>query len=456
MEKYDYKIVDTNILLLDASNVISLGADGATIVIPETVVDELDDKKSTLGELGFQAREFGRLIARSISKGTIYPREELIASVHELDGVKIHIVSSAVPYMPRGDVPPSVYNDRKIISIAKYYPNAVFLSNDVMCRIRAEAEGIETSDFKVVESIDFEFTKTLKLDPDVFVTAYKKPIADLDPHYIPENYNYVLECKATGQTKIGTVTPNGLLEIFGKETEKDLRRQDINPMNSDQLFFSKALQDTSIDVVVCEALAGSGKTAVALSNGIRMVRQGHYDGILYIRASVDDVEDVEAVGFLPGLEEKFAVYLHPLEDTLQFIVRNRYKESKLKGADYEAMIETEILELKTKCNIEAMTGLGMRGRTFSNMYIIIDEVQNQSKSSLQKMLTRVGKNCKVVLIGSLRQIDNKYITKFTSGLATILDAARSSHDVIKMHAITLHKVVRSPMAEWAEKLFSKK
>jgi PhoH-like ATPase len=186
-----------------------------------------------------------------------------------------------------------------------------------------------------------------------------------------------------------------------------------------------------------------------------MVRKGHYDGLIYIRSSVNDVDPVEEVGFLSGNAEKFAVYLHPLEDTLDGIVRTKAEKTKLKGEMLEAKVAEGIEDLRSKCNIQSMTTLGLRGRTFINMYIICDEMQNNSAPQFQKVLTRIGKGCKVVILGSNRQIDNKYVTKYTNGLAVLLNACTKPNEYIRVAAVTLHKVVRSSMAEFAEKLFSK-
>ena len=98
----------------------------------------------------------------------------------------------------------------------------------------------------------------------------------------------------------------------------------------------------------------------------------------------------------------------------------------------------------------------MRGRTFTDTVVIIDEVQGMSKSSLQKVLTRFGKNCKIILVGSNNQIDNPNMTKFTNGLSVILnDCATVLGDGINKHVVPLQRVVRSNFAEYAERLFSK-
>ena len=184
-------------------------------------------------------------------------------------------------------------------------------------------------------------------------------------------------------------------------------------------------------------------------------RNNSYESILYIRASVNDVPNEEEVGFLPGLEEKFAVYYHPIKDALDHIARKKLSASKLKGEDLEAAVVEEVDKLIAKHRIQCMTGLGMRGRNFTNCIAIIDEVQGQSKASLQKMLTRFGKGCKVIIVGSQRQIDNKFLTKFNNGLSVLLDDCATESPLIKKFAINLRKVVRSPLAEWAETLFSK-
>lgn len=448
------KILDTNIILLDAYNIVNLGKDGSTIVIPETVVDEIDSKKSGHSEIAYQAREFGRLVSRARIVDKKRKDLRFITNM-ELDGVTISIVALAEPYPSFSDSEANIVRDRKIIHIAKLYQhtNHVLISNDAMCRFRALAEGVTVSDFKIVDNLDIGFTKELTVSPEVFTDLHRTPVKEVDPDYTLANYNYILVDSQSGQIKLATVE-NGLLTVLGKETEKELRRQDLNPINVGQLFFSKAIQDPSVNIVVVNANAGSGKTAVAISNAIRLVRTGKYDSILYIRASVDDLDKAEEIGFLSGNDEKLAVYLHPLEDTLDFIVRNRFKDSPQKGADFELKVKEEIERLRAKCNITAMIGLGMRGRTFRKSVVIIDEAQNQSKASLQKMLTRFTDDCKIIVIGSNKQIDNPYLTKYTNGLSTLLDACTKPQD-IKLHAVTLPKVVRGKIAEFAETIFGK-
>ena len=451
-----YIVLDTNVILNNAHNIFTFPTN-TTIVIPETVVDELDSKKSVIGEIGFQAREFGRLLARA-SKLPLERSASLTIAKFELDDINIHLTSTS-NYPDYTDTSPSVINDRKIIEIAKQYQaiyeNVIFYSIDVMCRTRAESEGLATSDFKEVERTDYEYVKTISLDFDTFSNVHNKPILTVDPEYKPENYSYIFTCSDTTQHKLANIY-NGNVDVLGKVTETELRTQAITPANNEQLFLSRAIQDTTIDVIILEALSGSGKTLVSLSNAMAMInRNNSYESILYIRASINDVPNEEEVGFLPGLEEKFAVYYHPIKDALEHIARKKLSASKLKGEDLEEAVVEEVDKLIVKHRIQCMTGLGMRGRTFTNCIAIIDEVQGQSKASLQKMLTRFGKGCKVIIVGSQRQIDNKFLTKFNNGLSVLLDDCAKESPLIKKFAINLRKVVRSPLSEWAETLFSK-
>ena len=458
-----YSVLDTNILLLDAHNLTSLASDGSTIVLPETVLDEIDSFKSGHTELAFQAREFGRLLAlaEDISVERSY---NLIINSVKLNDVTIELVSLS-SYPDYEGMKDNVINDRKIIEVALAYQKAnrtpiTFITNDVACKHRAKSFGLKVQELKEVDHIDFEFVKTLDVPYELFLNIHDKPIEAVNPDHVHENFNYKFtSLDATKQVKLAHISPSGLIKVIGKETEKELRdakRQPAPPINAEQLMLSRAILDTSIDLVVCEALAGSGKTITALSNAMRLVATNSpYDSITYIRASVSDLDDAEEVGFLPGLEEKFAPYLHPVKDSLDFIARKQRPRVKSQAIeDYEEQIETLITQLQTKYNITAMTGLGLRGRTFTNSVIIIDEVQNMSKASLQKVLTRFGKSCKVILIGSNRQIDNAYINKFSNGLSVVLDSCTEPSDLITKYAITLTKVVRSPFAEWAEGIFS--
>jgi len=138
-----YLCLDTNIPLLDVNTIIELGSQPDTvIVLPETVLDELDSKKSGLGELAYQARSFGRMIARC-GQPERAQHQNMIISKFNAEGVAVWIVSLEA-YPNFKDVAANVLNDRKIIEVAlqfaRFYKPVTFISNDVMCRIRADSK----------------------------------------------------------------------------------------------------------------------------------------------------------------------------------------------------------------------------------------------------------------------------------------------------------------------------
>lgn len=458
----DYLVLDTNILLLDAYNVINIAKKHTIqpiIVLPETVLDEIDSKKSGTSEIAYQARQFTRLLSKA-TRSPVVIEGSLITNVLELEGVTIWICA-LTDYPTFSDAEQNIRSDRKILHVAdllsRKHDNVAFCSVDGMCSLRAEAMGLKTYEHRLVEETTAEFIRYLTVSEAIFSQLHDSLIIDVDPDYRIENYNYVFSTEGTTQRKLATLS-NGLIKVVGKVTEDEIRKQDLGPMNAGQLFLSKAILDPTIDIVVCDAKAGSGKTAVALSSAIKLVMDGKYESITYIRTSVDDLEKAEEIGFLSGNNEKMEVYIRPLEDTLDFIARNRLKSSKDKKDEekFEEKVTETIEKLRARCRIKGMITLGLRGRTIRNSVVIFDEVANASKASLQKVLTRIGEGCKVVLIGSNNQIDNAYLNKYTNGLSVILNACKTTHSKVRLHAVSLQKVVRGPIAEFAEDIFTAK
>lgn len=455
-----FLILDTNIILLDSNHILTLGQDGTIIVLPQTVINELDSKKSVPGELGYQVRSFGRLIAKGEIQSVQRQEDLVITPILLEDGTMVHVTSTST-YPDFSDVDPHTLNDRKIIEIALQYKNiysdVTFMSNDVMCRITSNALGLPCTDFKVTEKTSYEFIKTLNVNnPEIFRTLNSTPIIEVDPEYKYENCSYKFTSTQTNQIKLGTIL-NGSISILSKEAEKYLRKQDCPAINSEQLLASKAILDPLVDLVIIEGLAGSGKNIVALSNAIKLLKtsKDKYDGIVYIRTPINDESPGEDIGYLSGNEEKLAMYLGPLKDSLDFIVRqNVTKKSSESIEDFDNRVDTATHKVQAECGIEAAISTGWRGRTLHNKVVILDEWTNASLATSQKILTRVGKNCKVIVIGSLSQIDSPYLSRFNNGISILLDevSSRKVETSLNIFAINLHKVVRSEMALFAEDL----
>lgn len=462
--KQKYIVLDTNIILNDANSIVTLGIDESTIVvIPEVVLWELDNKKSGFDEVAYQARAAARILV----SGKICSTQSLnrtITTILDIEGKKIHVVG-----LKTYNIDTSGYsqNDQKIIDTASeltdvlHESDVVLMTMDQYMRLRAQAVGVKTADFKIVEDAECEFVKCMEImDEEVFRTLHDTNIYVVDIDHKPENYSYKFNCESIGQMKLATVV-NGTIKVLGKETEQKLREQDCPPINSEQLLATKAIQDPLIDLVLIEGQAGSGKNVIALSNAIRLLKtnKDKYQQIVYLRNPIKDEERGEDIGYLSGNDEKYAVYLGPIEDTIDFIVRQKIKSKPGdKAGDLEIRVQEGIEKLKAECNIDAIITTGLRGRTFHNAIVIMDEWQNASQATAQKALTRIGKNCKVIVIGSNKQIDSKYVTKYNNGLSVLLNEARKQtiDTSINMFAIELKKVVRSEMALFAEELFTKK
>ena len=262
--------LDTNIILLDANNLLALGTTYPTIVLTETVLDEVDSKKSGHSELAYQARQAGRILSQCTQLSSEALGDLTLTRLRHPDGVTFDIVSLA-SYSEWCYGEPAIANDRKILEALMSYTTHTssplrFMSNDIMCRIRAASLGFDVTDLKAIQDTEHLFTREVEVPSEVFSRLHNLPIFEAVPDHTIENYNYVFVDASSGQCKLANVQPNYLIDVLGKTTETELRRQDAPPQNSGQLFLSRAIQDHTIDIVVCDALSGSGKTVTAMSN----------------------------------------------------------------------------------------------------------------------------------------------------------------------------------------------
>ena len=456
-------IIDTNVILDSVDNIYKLSENGQNlIVIPEVVIDELDSKKSGFEEINFNARQFARLLEEGSITGRLGD-QTLSGFYVELSNPTVRILLLTQTHYACEDGKPvaiNILNDRKILETASHYSNlydssASFISLDVMCRTRALTLGLNTDYLHGKDKeLSFNFHKTIELP--LVPNLNNIDILTIDPDYKPENYSYTVIEAETGRHYLGTIQNNKFVPLDDK-----LNNRTIKALNKEQLFFLSALLDPHYNLVACEAKAGSGKTLLALTAAMDLVKAKKFSRIIYIRNSIESTAKGEEVGFLPGLEEKFKIYNHPLYDTLRYIARtalsksnsNKSKASKAEVTD--ELIESLVAEFTSAFNIQTMWVGELRGRTISNAYVIVDEYQNCSSSTGQLILSRLDKDCKVVCIGSNRQIDNIYTNKYINALSGLLKAAKDSSHEINLFACELSKVLRGPLVSFAERIYSK-
>ena len=463
-----YYILDTNILLEDASNIYKLSQDGKNLIIlAETVLDEIDTKKSGFDEINFQAREFARILENSTILNSIKKDNYKIIrlKIENNKNTIIDIVSKDEYEVNTKNVSLNIINDRKILEIATftntYYKHQVeFLSLDIMARTRAISLDIKTDALvgKDKDVLDLDFIKEIEIKFEEQEFLDNQLIEKIDTDYKPYNFSYCFKIKSSDQVILANIQ-NKRIKLLD---EDEIRDQIITPLNKEQLFFSDAILNHFYNVLVVEAKAGSGKTLLALSGALKLVRQKHFQKIIYIRNSIESLDKGEDVGYLPGLEEKFKIYNHPLMDSLDYIIRSEYKRKRNKknpDAQISELDDTEVTarieQMISNYGIETMWVGEMRGRTLSNSFIIIDEAQNMSNKTMQMVLSRIDSSCKVVILGSNKQIDNFYVNKYTNALTTLLKSTKSEDNLVNIFAIKLQKVLRGPITEWAEQIFSK-
>ncbi|MCT7622514.1 PhoH family protein [Aliarcobacter butzleri] len=462
-----YYVLDTNILLEDATNIYKLSQDGKNLIIlAETVLDEIDTKKSGFDEINFQAREFARILEDSniisSTKKDLYKIIRL--KINNKDTV-IDIISKDEYEINSKNVSLNIINDRKILEISTfantYYKHKVeFISLDIMARTRAISLDIKTNSLlgKDKDIFDLDFIKYIDINFEDLEYLDNEEIIKFDKEYKPYNFSYCFKVRHSDQVLLANIQ-NKKIKLLD---EVEIRDQVITPLNKEQLFFSDAIINHFYNVLIIEAKAGSGKTLLALSGALKLVRQKFFQKIIYIRNSIESLDKGEDVGYLPGLEEKFKIYNHPLMDSLDYIIRTEHKRKRNKKAPdvvFQQLDDSEVTarieQMISNYGIETMWVGEMRGRTLSNSFIIIDEAQNMSNKTMQMVLSRIDSSCKVVVLGSNKQIDNFYVNKYTNALTTLLKSSKNEDNLVNIFAIKLEKVLRGPITEWAEQIFSK-
>ena len=462
-----YYLLDTNILLEDARNIFKL-SDGAKnlIILSETVLDELDSKKSGYDEINFQAREFARILENSevLSSNKHEDFKIIRLKLINQDETIVDIISKDEYSINSKNISLNILNDRKILEVAKFAKNYYnkdikFVSMDIMARTRAISLDIKSVALhgKDSDKFNFDFIKNIDINFEDLENLDNQDIINFDKEYKVSDFSYCLKVKHSDQVILASIQ-NNKIKILDEE---EVRNQIITPLNKEQLFFSNAIINHFYNVLIVEAKAGSGKTLLALSGALKLVKQKHFQKIIYIRNSIESLDKGEDVGYLPGLEEKFRIYNHPLMDSLEYIIRTEHKRRRSKRDDIsytpleDSEVSSRVEQMISNYGIETMWVGEMRGRTLSNSFIIIDEAQNMSNKTMQMVLSRVDSSCKVVILGSNKQIDNFYVNKYTNALTTLLKSTQNENNLVNIFAIKLEKVLRGPITEWAENIFSK-
>ncbi len=397
-------VIDTNVLLHDPE-AISKFRDN-DVIIPLSVLEELDGLKRLSDELGKNARHVLRFIDSLKERNT--------GNLHE--GVKIEngiVVKIFVDVQPGDKTTFPLSAERhanKILLVAyklrKQEGPVVIVSKDFVVRVKAEAIGLEAEDY---ENLKFAYNsmyrgyRKLEVQKTQIDLFFKEGFLSLDiPDLLPNEY--CLLTSAENSSAVAKFNPRTKRLESLLKLPKDL--WGIQPLNVEQKCALDLLLRDDVKLVTMIGPAGTGKTLLALAAGLRKVfDEGVYSRILVSRPIMPLGKDI---GYLPGTkEEKLFHWMQPIYDNLEFLCQSSSGEGN--GPETQKWV----MESK-KIEMEAVTYI--RGRSLPKMYMIIDEAQNLTPHEVKTIISRAGKGTKVILTGDATQIDNPYLDQDSNAL----------------------------------------
>jgi PhoH-like ATPase len=456
-------VLDTNVLLHDPSCLFRF--EEHDVFLPMIVLEELDGHKKGMTEVARNGRQTSRSLdaladhhgAQDIGSGL-----SLSATGHPEAGGRLFFQTQLLNY----DLPSSLPQgkaDNQILGVVEalrkqHAPkNVVLVSKDINMRVKARALGLDAEDYqndKTLDDGDLLYSGALALPHDFWATHGKsveswqqgpQTFYRLSGPVVPLLLiNQFVYFEAPGEPSLyAKVT-----EIRGKtavfKTLKDFTHLKnsvwgITSRNREQNFAMNLLMDPDVDFVTLTGTAGTGKTLMALASGLTQVLdERRYTEIIVTRATVSVGEDI---GFLPGSEEeKMGPWMGALDDNLEVLGKTDTAAGEWGRAATNELIRSRI-------KIKSMNF--MRGRTFLNKFVIIDEAQNLTPKQMKTLITRAGPGTKIICMGNIAQIDTPYLTEGSSGLTFVVDKFKgwphSGH-------ITLARGERSRLADFASEV----
>lgn len=424
-------IVDTNVLLYDPEAIFRFGDN--FVVIPVTVLEELDKLKRVPGDLGKNSRAVVRILdsLKGRGEGTLHTGVSIIG------GSTIRVIAEynkkAENFTLSLDVP-----DNRIILAAfhlkKEGERVVFVSKDLAARVKAESVGIEAEDYENLKVSYESLSKGVqrieisKHDIDIF---YKDGAVSVDGRFNFAHNEYCVMTSPENSSAVGIY--NSRLDQI-EHLLKVSHIWGIKPKNVEQRCALDLLMRDDVKLICLTGQAGTGKTLLALATGLRKVfDESQYSRILVSRPIVPLGRDI---GYLPGSkEEKLYHWMQPIYDNLEFLCDSLGNEP---SETLKWVMDSKKVEM------EAVTYI--RGRSLPKMFIIIDEAQNLTPHEVKTIISRAGEGTKVVLTGDPSQIDNPYLDKDSNGLTFTI--SRFLNQPIFGH-ILLEKTERSELAALA-------
>ncbi|MDO8437896.1 MAG: PhoH family protein [Nitrosomonadaceae bacterium] len=450
-------VLDSNVLMHDPTSLFRFQEHD--VYIPMVTLEELDNNKKGMSEVARNARQTSRFLDEIVSSMVTDIDDGISLEAHgngDATG-RLFLQTQAID----SELPARLASgkaDNQIIGVVKFlheaYPRreVALVSKDINMRIKARALGLAAEDYfndKVLEDTDLLFSGVQELPAD-FRDEHGKEMESWQQSghtfyrvhgplctsfqinqfvYLEHNQPFHAQVKElSGKTAI--------LQIVTDYTQPKNNVWGITARNREQNFALNLLMNPEVDFVTLLGQAGTGKTLLTLAAGLmQMLEHKIYSEIIMTRVTVPVGEDI---GFLPGTEEeKMTPWMGALEDNLDVLNKTD------NGAGEWGRAATRDL-IRSRIKIKSLNF--MRGRTFINKFLIIDEAQNLTPKQMKTLITRAGPATKVVCLGNIAQIDTPYLTEGSSGLTYVVDRFKGWNHSGHM---TLQRGERSRLADYA-------
>ncbi|MFC5403036.1 PhoH family protein [Cohnella soli] len=434
-------VLDTNVLLHDPLSLFAF--EDNEVIIPSVVLEEIDSKKRLADEIGRNARNISRELDGMRALGRLHEGVALP------NGGLLKVEMNHRRFVKVQESFGEMTNDNRILAVALNYhmeeqesgdPRPVIIvSKDVLVRVKADVLGMPAEDYLsdqiVTVSDQYTGQSTLHVHPSVIDEFYStRSIAihqlGLKVQLNPNEFVIMRDELGTSKSALLKVTSDGRkLEPLHMSNDPVWG---ITARNAQQRMALELLLNDDIPLVTLTGRAGTGKTLITLAAGLMKVEDEHkFKKLLIARPVVPMGKDI---GYLPGeKEEKLRPWMQPIYDNLEFLFDTK------KSGDLD-----KILMGMGSIQVEALTYI--RGRSIPGQFIIIDEAQNLSKHEVKTIVSRVGENSKIVLLGDPEQIDHPYLDSQSNGLTYLVE--RFKQEGISGH-VTLEKGERSKLAQLA-------
>ncbi|MBL7883794.1 MAG: PhoH family protein [Bacteroidia bacterium] len=431
-------VLDTSVIIYDHMAVKNFKEHD--VVIPITVLEELDNFKKGNDTKNFSAREFSRYIDKISNGHTLQDWININGKGHGMIKIEMHQNSKIDAEKVFGERK----GDHRILNTAMYVAEnnpkrkVVMVTKDINLRIKAKslnltAEDYETGKIKDVNEQLYTGRSEMEKIPtelinEIYEKGFCEPSKLLKKQKPTSNHFYTL--KNGAKSVLASYSPaKDVIERVKKVTAFG-----INPRNAEQAFALDAIMNPDIKLVSIQGVAGTGKTLLSLAGALEQRRNFHQ---IYLARPIVPLSNKD-IGYLPGdIKSKLNPYMEPLWDNLKYI-KNQFNEKDKEYKQITEMVEHEKLVV---CPLAYI-----RGRSLSNVFFIVDEAQNLTPHEVKTVISRAGENTKIIFTGDIYQIDTPYLDTQSNGLSYLIDKLKDQS--LYAH-ITLERGERSELANLA-------